>query len=529
MTVSAYIFGPQTAWAVMICLTGALLPDGASAQASIFFETSSATAAPRRFGAESLDRGKLLEFHTLADTDKSLLALSFPDSQGLSLASERYRPRVVVSGYPLIRAKGIVKGRGVLFIADSGKSGTYNEPARIWRLDPTSRRLDLFYQGPMLLNSKWMYYRMGAAPGDDQLIVSDYGAEPTPREPGTGEGAKVFYIPVRPDHTAGGPQLIHGGPPLRSPEGVTVIGKTVILADWAAGPPATRPEAPNNPFLSGVVFAIPLEGGAPRRLFPEHTFITLIGACIYFENDQMYLRLIDIDGGRKDTSVTAELPQSGLVAFFRSKVESAEPLRLGPLEEVPLTEDVPITLGLQDVLRDDTIVIKGLEGTRFQDDTSTAAIPGTPQNRTQTVLARSPLRNSDLKFEVKIVGVDGAIKNTTFGTIPKRIVGSPILANNKHGGAMIASVGFGPIVTATADGTSQSLSLIPTQGGSGGVVWQGEPFVSPMGTQFSWDGTKLWVTDQFAGPNGTAAIFEVDVPSLYERHRMFPNTVRTAQ
>jgi hypothetical protein len=107
---------------------------------------------------------------------------------------------------------------------------------------------------------------------------------------------------------------------------------------------------------------------------------------------------------------------------------------------------------------------------------------------------------------------------------------SPItIANNKHAGRMPLVAGFSPIVGASADGTSKALSLFATNGGTPATLWQGTPFVSPMGTQFSPDASKLWVTDQYAGPNGTAAVFEVDVPILDELSRMFPQAVRGVQ
>ncbi|MNG21061.1 hypothetical protein D3C84_1053860 [compost metagenome] len=43
-----------------------------------------------------------------------------------------------------------------------------------------------------------------------------------------------------------------------------------------------------------------------------------------------------------------------------------------------------------------------------------------------------------------------------------------------------------------------------------------------MGVQYSWDGQLLWITDQAAGPDGTAAIFEVQLPSIAERLNLFP-------
>ena len=137
--------------------------------------------------------------------------LSIPGSQGFINAGERYRPRVLVSGYPLIRAKGMVKGNGVLYVADSGKNGGNKEAARIWQFDPFKKELKVFYKGPLLEHSKWLYYLAGTGGEPDQLIISDYGVEPAPRIAGTGEGAKVLSIPVNRDNSPGMPRVIYEG------------------------------------------------------------------------------------------------------------------------------------------------------------------------------------------------------------------------------------------------------------------------------------------------------------------------------
>jgi hypothetical protein len=48
---------------------------------------------------------------------------------------------------------------------------------------------------------------------------------------------------VNADNFAGPSRIRYARAPLSSPEGVTVIGDTVILTDWSGGPTITRSEA----------------------------------------------------------------------------------------------------------------------------------------------------------------------------------------------------------------------------------------------------------------------------------------------
>ena len=271
----------------------------------------------RRFGAQEIGSISSLSSIYKGRENGSVDFLSLGDqiSDSLVMPTESFRPTPIKIGPPLIQTKGIVLGDEALFISDTGKDSNHNEPATIWKLLPDSGDLSIFYRGPLLENSKWLFYKRYDDGRRDELIVADYGEEPVPRSPGTGVGAKVFAIEVNEDGTPGATRVLHEGAPFRSPEGVTVIGNTVIVSDWAAGEPYARPEAPEEEFLSGALFALPIEGGEPERLFPDHRFITLIGACIFPLNDKFYLRLIDIDGGRWDNSDLGYLPQSGLPGF----------------------------------------------------------------------------------------------------------------------------------------------------------------------------------------------------------------------
>ena len=48
--------------------------------------------------------------------------------------------------------------------------------------------------------------------------------------------------------------------------------------------------------------------------------MTLVGACTYYDGEQLYLRIWDIDGGVRDTSSHAWMAHSGLMALKRTRV-----------------------------------------------------------------------------------------------------------------------------------------------------------------------------------------------------------------
>ncbi|CAN7475840.1 hypothetical protein [Mesorhizobium caraganae] len=453
----------------------------------------------------------------------SLLSLGFPGSPAEARDLTAFKPKIVASG-DMIQTKGIYPGRDYFYIADTGKDRTHKMPGRVWRYDPRSGELIKFFESDLLITPKWLFYFQGATATDDRVIVSDYGEEPVPRSPGTGVGAKVISIPVNSDGTAGSPATLFEGEPFRSPEGVTVIGKTVILSDWAAGKETSRPEVPADKYLAGQVFTFPLEGGAPTVLYADRKWVTLIGACQFRDREgNLYLRLIDIDGGRIDTEFPT-FPRSGLVRYWAARVVSEEPLELGALEEINLTEDVPITIPLDGINSEATGVILTAEGkTRFDDD------QGTKQFKVGDgplqFVARSPIDEEDMSFDISILKSDGqAIEKKTF-LVKKALAGSVVPFDNKHAGSgrekFIGSNAEAAVLSGSADGTSQALFLFPPKGGTPAVLWKGAPFSQPMGVQFAKDMTKVYVTDQDAGEGGKAVLFELPMPAPEAVEQMF--------
>jgi len=447
-----------------------------------------------------------------------------------------FTPKRIAGGHPMIQTKGIYPGRNnQYYITDTGKDGSHKEPGKVWRFDANDKSVTLFYESDRLINPKWLFYYTGSSPDEDRVIVSDYGEEPVPRQPGTGVGAKVMSIPVLADGKAGDPKILHEGAPLRSPEGVTVIGKTVILADWAAGDLVKREGKPDAEYLSGVVFSLPLEGGTPVPLFPEKKWVTLIGACQFFdEKGDLYLRLIDIDGGRLDTAFPA-LPQSGVAAFWTAKVLSQEPLSLAEPQKVTFTEDFLLKVAFADLNLDSqstTLTVQLAGAARFEDGTDSQTL-STEYLRAAgglSLVVKSPL--DDVRIDVKLVQRDrtGAELRSGDHVIEKDLARSVVPFDNKHGGAsrMQAFSSGGEtgalpfVLTGSADGTGRSVFLFPPGQTTPAVLWQGDPLVSPMGVQFAADGLSLYVTDQSAEPDGTSALFEILLPSQADLRAMFP-------
>ena len=434
-------------------------------------------------------------------------------------------PGTLVAGYPLIQTKGMVEGGDYLYISDTGKDKTHDEAAKIWRLNPETGELTVFYTGDLLVNSKWLYYQPGSQGQPDELIISDYGRESAPRQPGTGEGAKVFAIPVLPDGNAGEPRVLHAGPPFQSPEGITVIGDTVIVADWAAGPITSRPGAPDVKYKEGALFALPLAGGEPTELFPEHQWVTLIGVCGYEEHGADYLMIIDLDSGRPDLSTQAALPQSGTPEFFRVPILSANPLRLGALERVVISEDGPLTVNIPDLRPGQQVLIETGPGTTF-DDNSTSFLVTPDEIDPQgdiSVIVRSDMSAPAVPVTVTLSGVGQQILTQQTLIIPKNPEQPCLICDNKHAGsALVANSDSRQLWHFSADGTSHSVVVFPGIGGTPVTLWRETPMKEPMAVQTSEDYTKLYVTDQAAGPEGTSVIWIIDTPPEDELRVIFP-------
>ncbi|MGO7182493.1 hypothetical protein ACCT14_20520 [Rhizobium brockwellii] len=479
---------------------------------------------PRMFG-NSVPESNELKIMGMAPKTDSIevegkevqLSFSGQDPEPKLLDVSAFKPKIVASG-DMIQTKGIYPGRGYFYIADTGKDRKHSEIGRIWRFDPKSGQLVKFYESDNLLTPKWIFYYTGATPSEDQLIVADLGDEPIPRNPGTGVGAKVISIPIREDGTAGPAKILHEGKPFRSPEGVTVIGKTVILSDWAAGSETTRPEVPDDPYLQGLVFALPLEGGPPRVLFSNQKWVTLIGACQFRDiHGDLFLRLIDIDGGRLETEEPT-FPRSGLVKYLIAKVMSEEPLVLGELKEQKLYEDVPIVLPAGVLEAASGFKIRLKNGVLFLDG-STEKTFGSGTSR---FTVRSPNTDDEVAFRASLLDSSGKEIKTHEVSVPKLQEGGAVPLNNKHAGSGREKFSHSEgVLSGSVDGTSRALFIFPPKGGTPAILWRGVPFHEPMGVQFAKDGSKVYVTDQAAGTDGKSVLFELTMPDENALSEMF--------
>ncbi|MDW9378068.1 hypothetical protein NKZ03_00120 [Sinorhizobium meliloti] len=437
----------------------------------------------------------------------------------ISTADPSFMPQAIHSGPPIIEAKGIVEGRRFLYISDTGKDQTHNEQATIWRVDPSNGMVVQFYRSPLLVNSKWLFYlQRDGEP--DQLIVSDFGEEPVLHQEGTGAGAKVLAIEVLADGTAGSARVLHEGPPLRSPQGITVIGETVIVSDAAAGEPSKRYDAPDVEYLSGAVFAIPLGGGVPIRLFPDQTFVTLVGADSHTSKEGTFLKVMDIDGGRHDTSSFAWMPHSGFAMLYRAEVLSDDPLRLGALTPVPLVEKFQITVQLDGIRLDQSIILEGWRGTTFGGGHQTLVLtPSDLSGKTELILAvESPTTVPTIQLRLHVSEPPPSteyrvLRDLELAKDPTN--GNAVILDNKRTkySARSDTMGLG----ATIDGLSRSLSLLPPEGGIPVVLWKGSPFVSPIGVEYSSDGELIWVTDHKGGADDTSTIWKIRGPSIIDQ------------
>ncbi|MER8894204.1 hypothetical protein [Mesorhizobium sp. M0676] len=485
--------------------------------------SKSATVVERRFGTTTqTDFLTTIMANQPGVNGEPILSLGFPDSlSGISAVTNEYLPEPLYVGSPLIQTKGVILVGRRLFISDTGKDGKHKERATIWKFDLDSKSLEIFYRGPLLETSKWLAYSPGQGALGPEIIISDLGVEPTPRQPGTGEGAKVFAIPLNQDGTPGEPRIIFSGPPLRSPEGVAVVGDSIVLADWAAGQEMSRPEMPTEKFRRGKIFKIPLAGGTPVELFPEHEWVIVIGVDAFQTPERKFVEFIDIGSGRLDESGRSPLPYEGTPEVFRSEVISESPLELGPPERILVTEDSAVALKIDGMAPGYRLSVTPSGTTRFGDESVVKMFDNEDLQRSgglAAVILRSDVSLANVSVNARILEGDTEVSTSEF-TFQKPLQWNGPLAHPKKDSAIAR--GHAPLMKIGADGTTSSIFVFPFAGGTPGILWRGAPLSQPIGTQATTDGEAIYVTDQSAGPNETSGIFSVRTPSEGELNRMF--------
>jgi hypothetical protein len=215
------------------------------------------------------------------------------------------------------------------------------------------------------------------------------------------------------------------------------------------------------------------------------------------------------------------MPHSGFSALKRARVESAIPLKLGPLENVPFVEEFPIEMQAG-LTAGQTMVVTGSDETTLSGVRNSMTLRAADQvGDKMPIIAESPTTRPSVVLDVKIVDEQGGIVDSKHFEIPKNVA-NPIapLRDNKHAGARVAT-DEGDWLDTTVDGLSKTVSLFPKRGGLTANVWQGAPLMAPMASQPSWDDKKIWITDLDAGPGGTGAVWQVPMPQPAERTRMY--------
>jgi hypothetical protein len=174
------------------------------------------------------------------------------------------RPKVIWKGPPLVHPRGVMldPDTGYLYVTDPGEpvKNPTKEPARIVAFKikdgiPTTPRI--FFSRPgFMISAKWGF--LANIAGRKQILVADQGKSPD-EYTFSGEGAKVFSVPILPDGTAGPPHVLWKGKPFVCPTGIAVVAQIAYVTDPCAGPTRTRPEQPNVKFPSSAIFGLTID------------------------------------------------------------------------------------------------------------------------------------------------------------------------------------------------------------------------------------------------------------------------------
>ena len=191
-------------------------------------------------------------------------------------------PRLLWQGEPLVSPRGLNLFGELLFVTDPGdRANPDTKPARIVRFRlvqgiPRDPEI-LFLRPGFLYSAKWSVPTL--LDGELNLIVADQGKE-LPDGTFTGEGAKIFLLPIGPGGEAGEPEVLWEGLPFGCPTGLARVDDFIFISDPCAGPLITRPELPDHPYPSSAIFALRLDGGeSPRQIQAGQPFSSLIGVC----------------------------------------------------------------------------------------------------------------------------------------------------------------------------------------------------------------------------------------------------------
>lgn len=425
-------------------------------------------------------------------------------------------PERIWSGPPLIAPRGADLFGDLLFVTDPGdRRDPDGKPARIvkFRIDqgrPTNPSI-FFQRKGFLLSAKWS--KPTRLNGRDFLLVADQGRE-LPDGTFTGEGAKLFLLPILSNGTAGEPKVIWSGPPFACPTAVAHIGTYVYVTDPCAGDLMARPEAPHHVFRGSRLFAVHIDGRTPPRVMLENQpFTSMIGLCPAIPGQ---LIITDTDSGRLDPTETGGrlqfAPPAGADRWLVDILDVDTPRLSAPVRE-NITERGGIVLTLANVPADARIEIFGenhqllnplahscapgqllafsaAQLLTIQTPPSGGASPALLSGRVR-LTAVVPATLTTLRTRVRVARMSGPGTTWLF-SIPRDPGRPPIFSDNKHGGATREARLF---TTDSAPGRA-AIWIYPYGGGTPVSIWKGAPLVRPVSAHLSGDESLLYIADQ---------------------------------
>lgn len=446
------------------------------------------------------------------------------------------KPEVLWQGPPLVHPRGLMTDpdNSTVWVSDPGDSrSAVTQPSRIIRFPIINNRPstpEIFFERKgYLISAKW------AVPielnGKKLLVIADQGEE---RADGsyTGKGAKVFTIPVLPDHTAGEPTLLWEGLPFVCPTGVVLVDGFLYITDPCAGPWKVDPENPSYSFPTSSIFAMATEGNKkPVELLSGSPFVSLIGICPLVPGELIFN---DTDSGKRFGKTLARAgfgPQATADRWIVKILDPRKPTLSVP-QRTPFTEqgDLRVNFGgidealLSGMLKlTDRIMIYASNGTRIitaDGPVDSLAIVVSSLNvldtktRSIDLVVASDVMADDISLDVDIPGLP------TLDTQPLAFNSSlakdenrgRVLMDNKHGGARsrqskISGTVYDRFTLDNGPGHG-SVWIYPDAGGTPKALAAGSPLSRPLAGQLSLNQQEMWLTDQ-----DNAALYVLPFPS----------------
>lgn len=434
-------------------------------------------------------------------------------------------PELLWTGEPLVAPRGIVQLGDALYVTDPGDRTDPQKAARIVKFPLISGvpgQPAIFYQEPdFLLSAKWSVPAGGHHGGINALVVADQG-EVLPDGTFTGSGAKVFLLPISEDGEAEEPQVLWQGSPLFCPTGVVVIHEIVYVTDPCAGPERTRPERPDDPFVTAALFAIPLAGGTPSLLWEGAPFTSLIGICDVEVGEDHSFIVHDTDSGRIDPTGAggrAGFAPAAAAELWVFDIIDPSSANVTPPERIPFKEEGPITLRFTGVPDDAEIVVTTLSSNLFPDWTTQRVFSAADldDDGTLTFDVASPVELGEVSIRVDIRDILTRIPFLReFIELFKDPDQTTQFVDNKHRGKIQRTPVSLFHFTLDQAQERAAVWVFPEGGGTPVAIAMGAPLVKPLSAQISDDQSTLWISDK------SGALFSLQIPDIATLDSLFP-------